>query len=339
MLSILSSPFASHYNEIVYITWHNKAIFYQIDERVKVLSAEEQCGSKSILKRILWLRNYNKRERPDALVSFSAPFNMIALISLKGISRKIIISERNDPDSFRWGKIAKLIRNILYLNAAGIIVQTKSSKDHLWGPLAERVIIIPNPILMNSEMVGCAIKTEKKHIIVTASRLVPQKRHDLIIKSFSEFQKSHPDYHLIIYGDGKERKNLLIQISALNLENNVHLPGTVSDIWDRIKCAEMFVMASDYEGMSNSLLEAMILGLPCISTRVSGAVDIIEHEKNGWLIDINDEAGLVKAMMILADNEKLRREIGINATKEYDSLRVEDVSIRWIDYIDSIISK
>lgn len=76
-----------------------------------------------------------------------------------------------------------------------------------------------------------------------------------------------------------------------------HCPEPCADVLTRILPAEIFVMTSDYEGMSNALIEAMVLGLPVISTRVSGAVDIIRDGENGRLVDVRDAEG-VKAALI-----------------------------------------
>lgn len=338
MLSVLSGTMASHYDEVTYITWHDLPIFYEIDNRVNVVCAEIECGSHSSWKRMKWLRRYVKEGKPDALISLSTPFNMIALTALAGLRTKVIVSERNDPVYFRWGKLAKLFRNVLYLKADGILVQTKTSQTHLWHPLICKSTIIPNPIMMDKTTVGSAILSCKKHIIITASRLVPQKRNELIISTFAKFLNGHPDYMLEICGEGFERRRLEGLICNLGVEKSVFLSGTVSDIWDRMKNAEMFVMASEYEGMSNSLLEAMALGLPCISTRVSGATDIIVDGDNGMLVDVNDEKELLNAITKMADDESMRTKLGRNAVNIAGKYNISKVSTSWLEYIDRLIS-
>ena len=92
----------------------------------------------------------------------------------------------------------------------------------------------------------------------------------------------------------------------------------------------MFVLTSEYEGMSNSLIEAMCLGLPCISTKVSGATDLIQSGDNGVLIDIDDTQGLLIAMTEIADNPVYAKIIGENATQIYQILKSEVISKHWV---------
>lgn len=101
----------------------------------------------------------------------------------------------------------------------------------------------------------------------------------------------------------------------------------------------MFIMTSMFEGMSNSLIEAMCLGLPCISTKVSGAVDLIKSGENGILIDIDDKAELLAAMNRLADNPKEAEEIAKRATLLYEELNVSQIAEQWLNYIDNKIEE
>lgn len=337
VLSVLSGTLASHYDEVTYITWHDLPVFYDIDKRVKVVCAEKEIGSHSAWKRMKWLRQYVKSEQPDIFISFSTPFNMISLTALVGTGVKVVISERNDPAHFRWGRLAKMMRNVLYFKADGILVQTETSKKHLWKPLSKRATIVPNPLMIESDNLEVSVKVEKEHIILTASRLVPQKRNDLIIKAFSEFHKIHPNYKLFICGEGAERDRLKLLIKELDLANSVEMPGVIKNLREMMKVAEMFVMASEYEGMSNSLLEAMALGLPCISTKVSGAVDIIEDGENGLLIG-SDTRSISKAISLLADDEPLRSKLGRNAVNIAGKYNISKVSALWLEYINRQIS-
>ena len=90
--------------------------------------------------------------------------------------------------------------------------------------------------------------------------------------------------------------------------------------------------------MSNALLEAMCLGLPCISTKVSGAIDLIDNGENGLLVDIGDEQGLVRAMITIAEDKELQYMLGNNATKISEILNVSVVAKKWTDYLDSQIT-
>lgn len=335
VLSILSSSFAEQYDEVQYLMWYDKPVFYDIDARVKVVSIEKEAGSGDTAKRMLWFRKYVNRCHPDMVLSFSAPFNMLTLASLLCTRHKVIAAERVDPRSFRWGKPMELLRNILYRRAYGILAQTQSCKDYFTGKLYDKTDVIFNPVNMPESLRGSAIGCEKQHLIINAARLAPQKKQDMLVRVFARFHESHPEYRLQIFGSGPERDNLIALAEDLNISSYVEMPGTVKDLWSRMQVADMFVMTSLFEGMSNSMIEAMCLGVPCISTKVSGAVDLIDSGNNGILIDINDSEALYDAMSRIADDEEYARTIANNSCLLYDKLNVESISARWIEYVDS----
>ena len=338
VLSVLSSPFANEYDSVEYLMWYDAPVFYELDSRVKLVSVEKECGTSNKLKKILWFRKYVSNNNPSLLISFAAPFNMLALVSLLFKHVPIIVAERNDPDAFRWGIFLKKIRDILYYSAKGILVQTESSRQYFVGSrLENKVETIPNPVLMKLEMVGQALNTEKRPLFVTAARLASQKRHDLLIEVFAEFRKIHPEYVLQIFGKGEEEKHLKNLISTLHQDGHILLEGRVHDLWDRMLPAKAFVMTSTFEGMSNSLIEAMCLGLPCISTKVSGAVDLINNNNNGYLIDIDDRKALLDSMNRIASDEEANYKVAKEASVLFEDLNVRKVSSQWIIYINKMM--
>lgn len=338
VLSVLSKPLADHYDMVEYLMWYEKPIFYKIDPRVHLLSIEKECGSKNKIKKTLWFRHYILANKPNLLIPFAVPFNILALSVLMDKKTPIIAAERIDPNVLRRTRGPKTLRNWLYRRAKGILVQTKSSRAYFRGSsLYKKTCIIPNPIFMEPDYVGSALKMPKQPLFVTAARLSQHKRHDLIIETFAEFRKKYPEYKLKIYGEGKEREKLNLLINQLGQSESITLEGNTKTLWDYMKPATAFVITSLYEGMSNSLIEAMCLGLPCISTKVSGAIDLINDGKNGFLIDINDRKALLDCMIKIVENHSLANKIALESSKLYDKLNVEKVSALWIDYIDKMM--
>ena len=119
-----------------------------------------------------------------------------------------------------------------------------------------------------------------------------QKNQLLLLKAFKRVVSIRPEYTLTIYGEGPERSLLEKYILDNNMTNVVNLPGSVKNVYDKIADAEIFVMSSNFEGMPNALIEAMCLGLACVSTKVSGATDLIKDGVNGDLVDIGNEQSL-----------------------------------------------
>ena len=135
-----------------------------------------------------------------------------------------------------------------------------------------------------------------------AGRLHAQKNFPLLIRAFIAFYNTHPDWRLVIYGEGKEREAL--ETLAARLPNGViSLPGQTDTLAQDMRMCGMFVLSSDYEGMPNVLIEAMALGLACIATDcpVGGSAALIEDGSNGLLVPVDNERAMERAMRRIAD--------------------------------------
>lgn len=134
----------------------------------------------------------------------------------------------------------------------------------------------------------------------------------MLIRAFAKIASKYPDYTLFIYGEGPLRRDLESLIKTLHLGNQVFLQGFKKNIHELISDAEFFILSSDFEGLSNALLEAMCMGIPCITTNVSGIDEVIHDKINGVLVSPGDEEKMVQAMDLLIQSPKLREEISIH---------------------------
>lgn len=160
-----------------------------------------------------------------------------------------------------------------------------------------------------------------------------QKNQLLLLKAFKKVASIRPGYKLTIYGEGPERMMLEKYIQENNMTDIVDLPGSVKNVHDVIADAEIFVMSSNFEGMPNALIEAMCLGLACISTKVSGATDLIQDGVNGDLVDIGDEEGLAEKIIRLIDDDKRRKAYAVKALQLNELLSTEIIVKQWLDYM------
>lgn len=165
---------------------------------------------------------------------------------------------------------------------------------------------------------------------------MPQKNQIMLIKAFAKLHKDNPEYILKIYGEGQYRQELEMLIHNLNLDKCVYLPGSSTKIFDEIACAQLFVLSSNYEGMPNALIEAMCLGLPCISTKVSGATDLIQNNVNGILVEVGNEDELYNSMLRLIKTPELREKYASRATEINNKLEVNIIMKTWIEYLKQI---
>lgn len=334
VLSILSNCFVQNYPKVTFVLWKHAEIFYDIDENVQIIDIELLLKTTNELQKILWFRKFIRNNSDSVLLSFLYPYNMRVLISTLGLCAKIIIAERRDGSKVKGGKLIRGIRNLLYRRAHKIVIQTPSNKKNYPLFLQKKIVTIPNPIRFNDSLIGAAIQISPQKSIVTVGRLIKEKNHIFLIKTFKEFIEKDSEYTLTIFGEGPLRHMLESEISKLGLNNRVFLPGNVRNIEDNIINANIFVLPSLSEGMPNALFEAMSLGLPCISTKVNGAIDYIQDGVNGFLIDSNDQRMLLDRLHDLSCNEALSSKIAQNATKISDMLNQENIKHCWLNVLN-----
>lgn len=269
----------------------------------------------------------------DIIISFLIEVNIIALLTNRG-KKKIIISERNDP-KVASNKIVFYASKILYGKADQIVFQSERVKKYYSDDIQKKSKIILNPIDLQVDQQG--IQHSKN--IVAVGKLYPQKNHKLLIQAFYEFSKINPEYKLHIYGEGPLREELTRIIHENDLVGKVILEGNRPDVQKQIKDAEMFVLSSDYEGLSNALLEALAIGIPSISTSCAGSDEIITDGENGFLVPVGDKQRLIEAMKLLASDGELRKLFQTNGKKIREKVMKENVINSWIDLIQDTIDR
>ncbi len=217
-----------------------------------------------------------------------------------------------------WRKIQKLVAR----GAEKIITPSFYLKKILgqWGIDAEKVKVIYNSVkkIAPSEKSKDEIKKElgvSGDIIVSPGRLVPWKGFGTLIKIMPEILKVNPDFKLFIIGEGPELGNLKFEIGNLGLEQQVILTGALEQnlFWKYCSAAEMFVLNTGYEGLPHITIEAMQLGLPVITTKAGGNMEVAVDRENSLLVDYDDKEQLVSAISEMWRDKGLRDRLAGNA--------------------------
>lgn len=336
VISMLAGYFLNYFQEVEVVMYYDQAIWYPIDKRVKIVSIEKEINSKKILQKAQWFRRYVKNTTPEVVFSFLSPFNMFALISLWGCRIPVIVADRADPRFDPASPVLRGVRNILYRFADGLVVQTRSNLSYYSNQIKAKSAVIYNPVFLQ-DYVGQALKHSSKKKIVSVGRLTSVKNQMMLIDAFARFVDKFDHYELVIYGEGEMRQSLEEHIKELELQDKVKLPGVQKNIFEHIVDAELFVLSSDNEGMPNALIEAMCLGLPCISTCVSGAVDLIEDGVNGCLIEVGNKDGLAQKMIEMVENSSYSKQIAKEAVKLADRLKVGDIAEQWVVFMRKVL--
>lgn len=334
VVSILSRKLSDCGFSVQILLLFDREIFYEVDPAVHVTVVEKESGSKNLLKNLLWVRCYFEKNA-DIIISFLAQFNMFALVAHAGLSSKIIVADRNDPRYMPNKSYLRFLRDLLYRFADGVVVQTSHNMKYFSKAVQKKGVIIGNPINLG-DMAGKAIKTEKKREIVSIGRLMPQKNQGMLLEAFAAIKDEFPEYILTIYGEGPERNNLEIRANSLEIRDRVFFPGSVKDIHDRIIGCELFVLTSNYEGMPNALIEAMCLGLPCISTEVSGADDLIIPGVSGEIVRVGDTQTMVTCLRKLLSNGQIREKYASKAVELNAVLQADVILQKWMEYLDRV---
>ena len=325
--AVLASELSKKYHVTAIIRIEAEAA-YPIDSRVEVIRVPtEQLGNR--MKKT-YIRLLKICRRPVASISFM--FDSNRMNTWGGGSCKVICSERNNPAKKMPERFEETADQ--YRKADHVVFQSEAVRNLYDEEIRSHSSVLPNPV-----SVACYASPDTKHRIVTAGRLHPQKNQAMLIRAFSEFLRNHRDYTLSIYGSGELESELKQLAADLGAESAVLFHGNVENIHQEIADAEMFVLSSDYEGLSNALLEAMMMGIPCISTACEGSTDVIRSGENGILVPVGDEEELYKAMCALADDEKKRKELACEGRKTGEGFRKEKVAEMWIEMIERVAAE
>lgn len=314
VISTLSNELIATYN-IVIIELVKSNPFYKLDPAIKIVSCKSELKpSKNIFEAIRnnifllkKISNYIKSEKINLIIGFITNVNILTLVAARLNKIHCIISERNNPEidnapKKKWD----FFREKLYKKADFLVVQTPLIKkffDKLMEP--EKVIILPNP-LSSSFVEAYNKKVEKENIILNIGRLTAQKAQHLLINAFGNI--NNDNWKLIVVGEGDKKQEYESLIKKLNLNDKVILAGKSEDIESYYSKSKIFVLTSNFEGFPNVLIEAMYMGLACISTDCpTGPSDIIRNDENGYLIPMGDQISLEVQLKNLM-SEKFKRE-------------------------------
>lgn len=274
------------------------------------------------------------------IISFG--FNIFEKVywATKGLDFKLIYAETNASDKYindaNYNATKKVIEK-----ANAWVFQTQEQRKFFNFDGRDNAIVINNPI--KSDLPDIYIG-EKKNVIVNFCRLSPQKNLMLLVKAFEKFYAHNQEYSLHIYADTPNPKfkyigdELCEYISAHKLADSVFVLPPTSDIHNVIKDCAMFVSSSDYEGISNSMIEAMAMGLPCVCTdcRGGGAREMITDGENGLLVPVGDADALSEAMHRMANEDGLSESCGKNASLIRETLSIEKIARQWLEVVDSV---
>ena len=356
VISLLANNFAQRGYEVEMIALTSiSPDYYSLNPKVKFIHADK-VSKGGLLGELWWFRKHIKKEQPDVVIAFMEAVYEFVLFALLGTKVPVISSERKDPATL--GPLRKFLRWMLLPTATAHVVQTQQIKQYynqriqkkthiIYNPVNEKVFEAPlDPPSMGScdnddENSGFRIKDERLNRIISVGRLYPQKNQKMMIEAFAKIAPKFPEWTLVIYGEGPERDFLESLVSSFKIQvsSRISLPGRCETVIEEVAKSKVFCLSSDYEGMSNAMIEALCVGIPVISTKVSGTDELIRNGENGLLVNIGDTEGLAQAFEKLLSNQELREKIGKEGQKLATQFKTDTIVDQWEELIKKVKSE
>lgn len=318
-----------------YINQHRQVV----NDKVRVYDIEKPNDANIRKYHIKKINEISKTVKADVIIGFTGFPNFYAKIVSRQLRIPSIMSERGDPyRTFSKTIKSQLIRVVVNRSKGGVF-QTDGARRFYGRGLQKRGIVIPNPIFIKGKIPDIKYEDREKSVVSVGRLDNYQKRYDVMLDAFKLFSEKYPDYLLKLYGKGDNEEQIKQWVVEKGLGDKVKFMGLTTQPMQDIAKDGMFLITSDFEGISNSLLEAMAVGLPCVSTdhTPGGARLLIQDGENGLLAPIGDTKKLAEAMCKFAENSKLSIKCGEEAKQVVERFAPDKIIDAWEEYIDKIV--
>ena len=321
VVSELANNFSTKKLKVFIILFCPNKPYFKLDSRISLIHLPL---SRSIIKRLFFLRKIIIVNGITTIISFTTTINIYSILATFFTSKKIIISERTDPVAHKLSFMKLFLRKLLYRYVHKLVVQNKAQFEYYLKNMSIRkLILIPNPV----KKIDHTFSFENNVNVISVGRLVQSKNHLELIKCFLA---SKIECKLFIVGDGDQRNKISNFIKENNLEYRIKLLGSKKNIYNYLNPNWIFASTSLYEGFPNALIEAMSAGLNCIHYNCpSGINEIIENDINGYLVPLNDRKFFTQKLKDVFSNLERRILISKNAKITAKNFNIEKIANQW----------
>ncbi|HKP54370.1 MAG TPA: glycosyltransferase [Chloroflexia bacterium] len=274
------------------------------------------------LRAIVTLTAWLRRVRPD-IVHFNDPC-LTGIISAKLARIPVAVMMHHTPElERRYNLFGRTLERLAFRTRPRVIFQNESNrqlsikKDGV--PLRDTVVIpyglrgawfaSPDPGLRRRVRASLGVG-DNQVVILTPARLDPQKRHDILIEAARMVLSEHQQVLFLLAGEGELRAQIEIAARQAGIEERFRLLGFRTDIADLMRASDILAMSSDFEGLPYAILEGSAVGLPVVSTDVSGVSYAVKDGETGLLVPAGDVAALAQALASLVRDPARRRRFG-----------------------------
>ncbi|MNQ48687.1 alpha-1,4-N-acetyl-D-galactosaminyltransferase [compost metagenome] len=299
-------------------------------------------GIWSNVQRVRALRRVIRSFRPDIVLGMMTTASVLSVLACAGLRCRVIATEHTHPPSQTLSGFWQRLRRLTYPRAARVVALTRGTADwierHVPG---SRLAVIPNPVhfpLPRAEPILTPVTGDGRKRLLAVGRLHADKGFDLLIQAYARLAASHPDWDLVILGEGDERPALEAQVREAGLESRIAMPGRAGNVGDWYDSAHLYVLTSRFEGLSNTLLESMASGLAAVSFDCdTGPREIVREGIDGVLVRPNgDVPALCKALDAVMSDDDGRLRMAQAATDVRDRFSAARVLRKWQEIFDGV---
>ncbi len=318
VVSTMANALAEKGNDVYIVVYKQTDADYKISEQVNIIEMPQRKDSiMTKVKRISDMRSIISKINPDVVIPFVGTVLYVTWLAMYGKKGKFIATVRNNPWLMPESKVQRKFRDYIAKKSDGVLIQNEEQAEYFPISTINKMYVINNPIA--PEFLNTKKNTYSKEIktIITAGRLNYQKNQKLMIKGFAEVCKNREDICLDIYGEGPLKDELNQLIDLLGMNKQISLRGRVKNMESTLSDADLFVMTSDFEGMPNALMEAMAVGVPCISSDCkTGPSSLISSGIDGMLFKVNDQKDFEKKLNWAITHTNEMNTMGQNGRKK-----------------------
>ena len=301
---------------------------------------------KKVLRELLYAERakvwkaLTEKEKPDVIITMSMQV-LREMTCGQTYTAPILHSVNSRPDydyTDTAKRHSKVLRDSLkepYKHLSGIHILFPSFKQFLPDTFKGKTYVIPNAVTQTPDSQVIQHTNEKERLtIINIARLDwACKQQHFAIQAFHKIANTYPDWDLLFWGDGSDKKRLEKLISDLGLQNRVYLKGVTAQPLEEMKKADIFIFPSRYEGFGISLAEAMSTGLPAIGlASCSGVNELIQDGKNGFLVTSVEECA--RRLEELIKSVTLRQQFGQNAHSHVKRFDPTAIIQQWLNALD-----
>ena len=295
--------------------------YYQLVEEMGITVSHIPRRSKYDLTLLPRLITKLREQKTDLIHSFSVMAGLLGVISGRWLSLPVVASTiRNAQDTDY--KTALSIRLQSFL-ADRFISNCRAGFDNRFKRRRKNFQVVYNGVdLQRFQVDEASRQTVSRtyrldrfsHLVVMAASLSINKDHRTLLQAIPKVLTELPEVGFLFLGDGSEKRSLQRLVDELGIADNVLFLGFISDIYPLLEQATVAVLLSNakriQEGISNSLLEAMAMGLPVIATANGGTMELVQEQVNGFLVPPFDKKAVSKALLTILKNGGLRTKLG-----------------------------